>query len=64
MVRVRVRLGLLALGLLLYIFKSNHHCQQILGVVGVKVMHYRADAPRLNPTCDILNFFSLKIEET
>ena len=40
------------------------HCQQMLGGVGVEVMHCRADAPRLNPTLAILNFFSLKIEGT
>ena len=57
-----IRQGLgLGLGLLLYKIKSN---QQILGGVGVKVMHCRADAPRSNPTRAILNFFSLKIEET
>ena len=56
--KVRVRLGL---GLLLYILKLN---PQTLGVVGVKVMHCRADDPRLNITRAILNFSSLKIEET
>ena len=38
------------------------HCQQILGGVGVKVMHCRAAASRSNPTDS--DFFSLKIEET
>ena len=49
--------------MLLCRFQSTHHCQEILGGVGVKVMHCRADAPRSNPTRAILNFFSLKIEE-
>ena len=40
--------------------RRHIHCQQILSGVVVKVMHCRADAPRWNPTCAILNFFSLK----
>ena len=36
----------------------------MLGGVGVEVMYCRADAPRLNPTLAILDFFSLKIEGT
>ena len=62
-VRVRLRLGLglgLGLGLLISIYSNQTiHCQQILGgLLGVKVMHYRADAPRSNPFRAILNFFS------
>ena len=37
------------------------HRQQILGgLLGVKVMHCRADAPRSNPFRAIFNYFSLK----
>ena len=42
----------------LYYSNQTIHCQQILGDVGV--MHCRDDAPWSNPTCAILNFFSLK----
>ena len=39
--------------------------QQILGGVGVRVMHSRSDAPSSNLTHSILDcFFSLKIEDT
>ena len=38
---------------------------QILGGVGVRVMHSRSDAPSSIPTHSILNcFFSLNIEDT
>ena len=58
--RVRVRVRVVAC------IYSNQtiHCQQILCGVGFKVVHCRVDAPRSNPTRAILNFFSLKIEET
>ena len=49
---MRVRLGLV------FIYSNQTiHCQEILGGVGVKVMHCRADAPRSNPTLATLNFF-------
>ena len=58
-VRVRVRVGV---GIRVIYLNQTH---QILGSVGVRVMHSRSNAPSSNPTHFILNcFFSLKIEDT
>ena len=57
-VRVRVRVRVIY-------FNQTGIRHQILGGVGVRVMHSRWDAPSSNPTHSILNcFFSLKIEDT
>ena len=57
-VRVRVRVRVIHLN-------QTGIRQQILGGVGVRVMHSRSDAPSSNPTHCILNcFFPLKIEDT
>ena len=48
-----------------YIYSNQTiHYQQILEGVEVKVMHCRSHAPRSIATRTILQFFSLKIEET
>ena len=55
-VRVRVRV--------IYLNQTGIR-HQILGGVGVRVMHSRSDAPSSIPTHSILNcFFSLNIEDT
>ena len=57
-VRVRVRVRVIY-------FNQTGIRHQILGDVGVRVMHSRSDAPSSSPTHSILNcFFSLKIEDT
>ena len=57
-VRVRVRVRVIYLN-------QTVICHQILGGVGIRVMHSRSDAPSSNPTHSILNhFFPLKIEDT
>ena len=58
-VRVRVRVRVI------YLNQTGIR-HQILGGVGVRVMHSRWDVPSSNPTHSILNcfFLSLKIEDT
>ena len=53
-VRVRVRVRVRGRGIYLNQTDIGH---QILGGVGVRVMHSRSDAPSSNPTHSILNCF-------
>ena len=62
--RVRVRVWVRVRVRVIYLNQTGIR-HQILGGVGVRVMHSRSDAPSSNPTHSILNcFFSLKIEDT
>ena len=54
--RVRVRVWVRVRVRVIYLNQTSI-CHQILGGVGVRVMHSRSDAPSSNPTHSILNCF-------